>query len=93
MDRVNLTRRSFVKATALAGAVAAVGASASGDFVKAHAADSASSSEKIVRTACRACISNCAVKVTVRDGRVVRIQSDDIDPMSRGRKPCTTPIA
>lgn len=85
MDRVNLTRRSFIKATALAGAVAAVGTGASSNFVEAVASEASSSEEKVVHTACRACISNCAVKVTVRDGRVVRIQGDEIDPMSRGR--------
>jgi anaerobic selenocysteine-containing dehydrogenase len=86
MDGAKLTRRSFLKSAALAGAVAALGAGTSDNFVEAYAADSSSSGEeKVVCTACRACISNCAVKVTVRDGRVVRVVGDPIDPMSKGR--------
>ena len=85
MGHLNLSRRSFIKSAAAASAVAAVTSAASGNFVEAHAEESASSEEKVIHTACRACISNCAVKVTVRDGRVVHIEGDPIDPMSKGR--------
>lgn len=85
MGTLTMSRRSFLKAAAAAGAVAAVSSGAGSNFVEAHASGSSSDEEKIIRTACRACISNCAVKVTVRNGRVVRIQCDDIDPMSKGR--------
>lgn len=85
MGSLNLSRRSFMKTAAAATAVAAVSTGASGNFVKAHASDEQAAEEKIIRTSCRACISNCAVKVTVRDGRVTRIEGDEIDPMSKGR--------
>ena len=86
MEKLNMSRRSFVKTAAVAGAVCAVAGQSSTNFVEAaHADTSSSGEEKVVHTACRACISNCAVKVTVRDGRVVRIVGDEIDPMSKGR--------
>ena len=85
MGHLNLSRRSFVKTAAAASAVAAVTTATSGNFVQAHADEASASEEKVIRTACRACISNCAVKVTVRNGRVIHIEGDDIDPMSKGR--------
>ncbi len=85
MGKLTMSRRNFVKSAAVAGAVAAVTAEGTGNFVEAMADDGSQNEEYVVRTACRACISNCAVKVTVRNGRVVRIQGDDIDPMSKGR--------
>ena len=41
--------------------------------------------EKKIHTCCRACIANCGVIATVRDGRVVRIEGDPADRMSKGR--------
>ena len=38
-----------------------------------------------VKTACRACISNCAVIATVKNGRVVELEGDPDSPMSKGR--------
>ena len=41
--------------------------------------------EKIVKTACRACIANCGVLAHVKHGRVVKLEGNPQDPMSRGR--------
>jgi len=41
--------------------------------------------KKIVKTACRACIANCGVLAHVEDGRVVKIEGNPVDPMSKGR--------
>jgi anaerobic selenocysteine-containing dehydrogenase len=79
------SRRGFVKAAgAMAAAVLAAGSVES--FVKfdaAHAADA--TTVDIVHSSCRACISNCGVLVHVRDGRVINIEGDEFDPMSKGR--------
>lgn len=37
-----------------------------------------------IKTACRACISNCSVIATVKNGRVVHIEGNPEDPMSKG---------
>ena len=41
--------------------------------------------EYVVHTACRACIANCGVLAHVKNGRVVKIEGDPVDPMSKGR--------
>lgn len=40
--------------------------------------------EKKIRTCCKACIANCSVIATVKDGRVVNLEGDPTDPMSKG---------
>lgn len=40
---------------------------------------------RVVKTACRACIANCGVLATVENGRVVKLEGNPEDPMSRGR--------
>ena len=38
-----------------------------------------------IKTACRACISNCGVIATVKNGQVVHLEGNPEDPMSKGR--------
>ena len=38
-----------------------------------------------IRTTCRACISNCGVIATVKNGRVVKLEGNPEDRMSKGR--------
>lgn len=40
---------------------------------------------KVIKTACRACIANCGVLATVKNGRVVSLRGNPEDPMSKGR--------
>lgn len=86
MEQTMLTRRSFCKsAAAVATAVGASGAIGS-NFVKADPAlAEESGEEQVIPSSCRACIQNCAVLVHVRNGRVIRVDGDPIDPMSKGR--------
>ncbi len=39
---------------------------------------------KKIRTSCRACIANCGVIAHVRDGRVIKLEGDPDDRMSKG---------
>ena len=43
------------------------------------------SGERVIKTACRACIANCGVLATVKNGRVVSLKGNPEDPMSKGR--------
>ncbi len=40
---------------------------------------------KIVKTSCRACIANCGVLAYVKNGCVVKLEGNPVDPMSKGR--------
>ena len=40
---------------------------------------------RVIKTACRACIANCGVLATVKNGRVVSLRGNPEDPMSKGR--------
>jgi len=40
---------------------------------------------RIIPTACRACIANCGVIAHIKNGRVIRIEGNPKDPMSKGR--------
>lgn len=84
MEATTMSRRSFVKAAAVAGAAGALTVSAAENFV---ASDKAWADESVqeIRTSCRACIANCGVIATVSNGRVIKIRGDEIDPMSKGR--------
>lgn len=86
MQETTITRRSFLKSAAII--TAAVGGACAIDehFVEVNPALAAETNEdQILCTSCRACISNCAIKAHVRNGRVVRLEGDPFDPMSNGR--------
>ena len=40
---------------------------------------------KVVKTCCRACIANCGVLAYVKNGRVIKLEGNNEDPMSKGR--------
>ena len=84
MVSTNMTRRSFAKAMAVAGAASALGAAGASNLVESDKAWAEDAVEEI-RTSCRACIANCGVIATVSNGRVIHIKGDPIDPMSKGR--------
>lgn len=86
MEQPVLTRRSFLKATAVTGIAAALGGSAGLVKSKAGTAKAETEAEtKIVRTCCRACIARCGVLAHVKNGRVVKLEGDPEQPMTKGR--------
>lgn len=86
MSQTVLTRRSFMKAAAATAAAVGASAAIGSNFVDVDPALAAEDdTEQVIPSSCRACIQNCAVKVHVRNGRIIRIEGDEIDPMSKGR--------
>lgn len=79
MGTLNMSRRSFLKASAAtAAACLASGASYRQSAALAVEAEPAGESVQRLRSACRGCGKmECGVWVTIRDGRVVRIEGDD----------------
>ena len=85
MAQTNISRRSFVKLSAFAGAAAAMaGATASNLMQVEPAAAATTGQEQKIRTICRACLNNCGVVAHVRDGKVVKLEGDPQDPMNKG---------
>ncbi|MDR3316436.1 MAG: molybdopterin-dependent oxidoreductase, partial [Coriobacteriales bacterium] len=85
MTSNDLTRRGFVKLSALTGAAALVASSAVGNFVDAEPALAAGQdSVQKIQTMCRACLNNCGVIAHVQNGRVVKLEGDPADPMNQG---------
>lgn len=89
MAETTLTRRSFVKASALAGATAAFGVSMAGCMQEAPKEDGGSAGgaqEELVRmkTSCHGCIQMCPAIAYLKDGVVVRLEGDPDAPVSRG---------
>ncbi|WP_305114038.1 molybdopterin-dependent oxidoreductase [uncultured Adlercreutzia sp.] len=86
MAKATMSRRGFLKTAAATGAVAAATGAFASNFTKLDPAVAAEQDEEIViHTSCRACIIDCGAMVTVRNGRVVRIEGDPADPMNHGR--------
>ncbi len=81
-----LKRRDFIKSTAVTGMAAAIGAPLFTALSAGKAAKAAeeTSTTKIVRTCCRACIGKCGVLAHVKDGRVIKLEGDPDQPMSKG---------
>ncbi|WP_304425909.1 molybdopterin-dependent oxidoreductase [uncultured Adlercreutzia sp.] len=84
MADITMTRRTFAKASALAGVAAAVGATMTEGLKDAPKAFADSPSEvKTYKSMCHGCIQPCAVLVTVEDGVVTRIQGDPDAPVNK----------
>ncbi len=90
MSKNVLTRRSFMKVSALAGAATAIGASLSGCMEdqpesKDEALQGTSTDGLIkMKTSCHGCIQMCPAIAYVKDGVVVRLEGDPDAPVSRG---------
>lgn len=83
--KASMTRRSFVKTTALTGAAAAIGASISDSLVEVDPAYADEPVEtKVVKTSCHGCIQMCPALAYVENGVVTKIEGDPEAPVSRG---------
>ncbi len=86
MGQLTMSRRKFMQAASAVTAACAVGAVGCAPVKKTEEQPNATGEQEdeIICSSCRACISNCGVKVHVRNGRVVKIEGDERDPMSKG---------
>ena len=84
MAVTNMTRRSFAKLAAFAGAAAAVGVTA--DAMKPTDKALAEGEDEVYeqKTFCRACPRDCAVIATIRNGVVVKLRGNPDDNMTGG---------
>ncbi|OUO90590.1 molybdopterin dinucleotide-binding protein [Gordonibacter sp. An230] len=83
--KASMTRRSFVKTTALAGAAVAIGVSLSDSLVEVDPAYADEPVEtKVVKTSCHGCIQMCPARATVENGVVTKLEGDPDAPVSRG---------
>lgn len=92
MGSLNLSRRSFVKASAATAAAAAL--TAGSNVLEASAdneetAEEAANEVKRIRSCCRGCGKmECGVWVTVQDGRAIKIEGDESAKQSNGNCCC-----
>jgi anaerobic selenocysteine-containing dehydrogenase len=85
MEQGTLSRRAFVKASALVSACAALGVTATTALSEADEAYADTPSERTVyRTICHSCIQGCPCRVYVEDGVIVKIEGDPTAPVSKG---------
>ena len=85
MAKLSLTRRSFLKASAMAGAAATVGFAAAPSAALAEGADPTAGEVKRIRSCCRACGKvECGTWVTVQDNKVIKVEGDESNAHSRG---------
>ncbi len=88
MAKGTFSRRTFMQGAAAFTAAVAVGATGCAPTVEPTDPVDEPEEEgevEILCSSCRACISNCGVFVHVRNGRVIKIEGDPRDPMSKGR--------
>lgn len=86
MSKLALSRRYFLQS---ASAVAAMSGLPMGLVKESRAATpqktlDATGETKVVKTACRGCIHNCAVLAHVRNGRVIKVEGNPEFPMTHG---------
>lgn len=89
MPKPNLTRRDFMKVSALAATATAIGASMSGcmnDTGGSSDSGTSAADEEIIvkKTSCHGCIQMCPAIAYIKDGVVVKLEGDPEAPVSRG---------
>ena len=85
MERLNLSRRSFVKVAAATAAVSSLSLGLGAGLAQAESADTSESGVKRVRSCCRGCGKmECGVWVIVKDGRAVAVEGDESSFQSMG---------
>ena len=85
MAKLTLSRRSFVKAAAMAGAATGLSFAAQPSTALAEGEDPDAGVVKRIRSCCRACGKcECGVWVTVQDDKVIKVEGDESNAHSRG---------
>ena len=90
MDLSRLSRRTFIKTSAITGTTAGIAQMTGGLIPTASAAQAGKSAAaakdeiRIVKTSCRACIHDCAVLAHVRNGRIVKLEGNPESQMNQG---------
>ena len=85
MANLSLSRRSFLKASAMAAAATTVGFAATPSTALAEGEDASAGEIKRIRSCCRACGKvECGVWVTVQNGRAVKVEGDQSSFQSSG---------
>ena len=90
MDKINLSRRSFLKFAGAATAVAGIYSSAdAAEDLKTHKPYTehgiAPVPNNVVTSGCAWCQNACSMKVHVQSGRIVNIYGNPDDPVTNGR--------
>ena len=83
MNAITLTRREFVRNTAIAVAASAAGIPLAADAANI-ATESSSTELKWSKAACRFCGTGCGVNVAVKNNRVVATHGDPAAEVNRG---------
>lgn len=84
MQNQESSSNDFLNAINIDGLTSAIDSSRG--LVKGVSAKAENPSEvKKIKTCCRACIANCGVIAHVRNGRVIKLEGNPEDPMSKGR--------
>ena len=83
-ENVSISNMDFLAATNVEGLDEALG---SLKLLKKSAGEKKKDTDTIrkVKTCCRACIANCGVIATVKNGRVIKLEGNPEDKMSKGR--------
>lgn len=85
MPKGGITRRSFAKASALAGMAAGLGASMPAILEETDRAFASEPEEtKVLNTSCHGCIEMCPVRAYVKNGVVTKLEGHPDGPISRG---------
>lgn len=83
-EKVSISSMNFLAATSVKGLDEAV--EKFGLFQKSSVTEKKQKDEiRRVKTCCRACIANCGVIATVKNGRVIKLEGNPEDRMSKGR--------
>lgn len=84
MNDAGLTRRTFLKSVAAAGAAAAFAGGSNLVAADKAYAEGDSGKTEILSTCCRACLASCSVRAHVRDGRLIKMEGDPDGPLTHG---------
>jgi len=80
---MNLTRRNFIKSSAVAAAATSIGISALPKTIKAEA-KSAENDWTWDKSVCRFCGTGCGIMVATKDDKIVAVKGDPLAPVNKG---------